>query len=145
MFHSLPVTGKTPVRRKRDTRLEYSAMTLVNPVPCPPRTRLARLVAAAVLLFAPIAAGQSSPQVETVKAELGGLMTQFFVTISLEGDHLTFQVDGRQKLTLSAESTTRFLLPAGAGQITFTKAEDGRVLYTIQRGNGVVIKGTQEK
>jgi hypothetical protein len=66
-------------------------------------------------------------------------------TISVEGDQFIFQVDGRQKLLMSAESATRFSLPAGAGQLTFTKAEDGRVSYEIQRGNGVVIKGTQVK
>jgi Domain of unknown function (DUF4440)/Domain of unknown function (DUF3471) len=67
-----------------------------------------------------------------------------FVTITVDGDHLVLQVDGRPKLPLSAESNTRFSLPGGAGVVTFAKAADGGVTYEMQRAGANVIKGTRK-
>ena len=64
-----------------------------------------------------------------------------FVTISLETAGLALQVDGRQKLPMSARSETQFQLPAGAGEITFSKGADGRVAYEFRRGTGPVVRG----
>lgn len=67
-----------------------------------------------------------------------------FVTITVEGDHLVLQVDGRPKLPLSADSNTRFSLPGGAGVLTFAKAADGGVTYEMQRAGANAIKGTRK-
>ena len=64
-----------------------------------------------------------------------------FVTIAVEGDGLTLQVDGRQKLPLTSDSATQFTIPGGFGTITFTATQDGRVTYQIKRGDGSLIKG----
>jgi hypothetical protein len=66
-----------------------------------------------------------------------------FVTIAVEGDQLSLQVDGRQKLMLSADADNKFSLPAGAGQFTFTKTAAGQVSYELRRANGTTIKGAR--
>jgi len=65
-----------------------------------------------------------------------------FVTITVEGDQLTLQVDGRQKFTLTADAENKFSLPGGGGQFTFTKADD-RLSYELVRSNGTVTKGVR--
>ncbi|HYT66676.1 MAG TPA: nuclear transport factor 2 family protein [Vicinamibacterales bacterium] len=67
------------------------------------------------------------------------------VNISVEGAELVLQVEGRQKLTLTADSETRFTLPAAAGQITFKAGNGGTMSYELVRGNGTVIKGTRQQ
>jgi Domain of unknown function (DUF4440) len=67
-----------------------------------------------------------------------------FITIGFEDDHLTLQVDGRDKLTLRADSDTKFLLPGGAGAVVFSKTADG-MSYEVTRSNGSVVKGTRVK
>src|SRR5262245_14809535 len=67
-----------------------------------------------------------------------------FVTITFEGDHLALQVEGRDKLPLTAESDTKFVAPGGLTSIVFTKTPDG-VTYVVTRPNGVVVKGTRVK
>lgn len=66
-----------------------------------------------------------------------------FVTIAVEGNALTLQVDGRQKFTLTTDSDTKFSLPAGGGQFTFKKNDAGTMTYELIRGNGTVVKGTR--
>ena len=66
-----------------------------------------------------------------------------FVTMTLDGDRLSLQVDGRAKLALGADSSTVFALPAGAGTVTFAKAPDGGVTYEVKRPSGQVVKGTR--
>lgn len=66
-----------------------------------------------------------------------------FVIISVEGDGLTLQVDGRQKLTLTSDAENKFSLPAGGGQFTFTKNDAGVMTYELVRANGTVVKGTR--
>jgi hypothetical protein len=66
-----------------------------------------------------------------------------FVTIAVEGNALTLQVDGRQKFTLTTDSETKFSLPAGGGQFTFKKNDAGTMTYELIRGNGTVVKGTR--
>jgi len=68
-----------------------------------------------------------------------------FLNITLEGDALAVQVDGRQKLTLTADSDTKFSLPAAAGQFTFKKSAEGAVSYELIRANGTIVKGTRQK
>jgi len=65
-----------------------------------------------------------------------------FVTLAFENGGLSLQVDGRQKLPLTADSASHFTLPAGAGEITFATA-GGATTYEVRRGNGIVIKGTR--
>jgi hypothetical protein len=67
------------------------------------------------------------------------------LNVTLEGDQLMLQVDGRQKLPLSPDSETKFSLPAGAGTIAFGKSADGGVSYELVRGNGALVKGTRSK
>jgi Domain of unknown function (DUF4440) len=62
------------------------------------------------------------------------------VTLTLENGGLSLQVDGRQKLALTADSASHFTLPAGAGEITFATSSSGTT-YEVRRGNGIVIKG----
>jgi hypothetical protein len=52
------------------------------------------------------------------------------------------QVEGRDRLPLTAESNTKFLLPGGLVSIVFTKTADG-VIYVITRGNGATNTGTR--
>jgi hypothetical protein len=66
------------------------------------------------------------------------------VTISVEGEALMLQVDGRQKLQLVPVTASQFNLPGGAGQITFATAADGRVSYEVQRVNQNVVKGIKQ-
>jgi len=68
-----------------------------------------------------------------------------FVTIAVEQDHLTLQVDGRQKFDLLSDSDTLFSLPGGAGQFTFAKTADGGMSYVLRRSNGSVVKGIRQK
>lgn len=67
-----------------------------------------------------------------------------FVTIGVANGELTLQVDGRQRLTLAADSDTKFILPGGAGTITFAKTADG-VTYQVVRGSGQIVNGVREK
>ena len=66
-----------------------------------------------------------------------------FVIISVEGDGLTLQVEGRQKLTLTSDAGNTFSLPAGGGQFTFAKNAAGLMTYELVRANGTVVKGTR--
>jgi hypothetical protein len=68
-----------------------------------------------------------------------------FVIIAVEGDGLTLQVEGRQKFTLMADADNKFSLPAGAGQLTFTRNAAGAMTYELVRGNGTIIKGTRQQ
>jgi hypothetical protein len=65
-----------------------------------------------------------------------------FVTLALENGGLSLQIDGRQKLALTADSASHFTLPAGAGEITFATS-GGATTYEARRGNGIVIKATR--
>ena len=71
-----------------------------------------------------------------------GIGEGLFVTLTLENGGLSLQVDGRQKLALTADSASHFALPAGAGEITFTTSTGGTT-YEVRRGNGIVVKGTR--
>ena len=66
------------------------------------------------------------------------------VNITVEGADLVLQVDGRQKLTLAADSETRFRLPGGGGTITFTRSDAGAVAYEVVRSNGEIVKGVKQ-
>ena len=66
---------------------------------------------------------------------------KLFVNITVEGEGLILQVDGRQRLALTAVTSQLFNLPGGAGTVTF--AADGTT-YEVRRGNGEVIKGTKQ-
>jgi hypothetical protein len=68
-----------------------------------------------------------------------------FVVIAVEGDGLTLQVEGRQKLMLTSDAENKFSLPAGAGQFTFTKNAAGVMTYELIRGNGTIVKGTKQQ
>ena len=63
-----------------------------------------------------------------------------FVTIGLEGDRLTLQVDGRTKLNLTAVSQTEFTLPGNTGRITF--AANGT--YEVVRPNQANVTGKKQ-
>lgn len=65
------------------------------------------------------------------------------VLIAVEGDGLTLQVEGRQKFTLTSDADNKFSLPAGGGQLTFTRNADGVMTYVLVRGNGTVVNGTR--
>jgi hypothetical protein len=65
------------------------------------------------------------------------------VTIGLDGDQLTLQVDGRQKLSLAPMTPQHFNLPAGTGTITFAMA-NGAATYEVRRPNQDVIRGTRQ-
>ena len=67
-----------------------------------------------------------------------------FVLVAVEGDGLTLQVEGRQKLTLTTDAANKFSLPAGGGQFTFTKDASGAMTYELVRGNGTVVKGVRQ-
>jgi len=87
---------------------------------------------------------QSAPVAADLLRSYAGRYRQengLFVTIAVEGDGLTLQVDGRQKLPLTSDSATQFTIPGGFGTITFTATQDGRVTYQIKRGDGSLIKG----
>jgi hypothetical protein len=62
------------------------------------------------------------------------------VTVAVEGEHLTLQVDGRAKFVLSARSDTEFSLPGDAARITF--APGGT--YEFRRPNQPVITGIKQ-
>jgi len=67
-----------------------------------------------------------------------------FVVITVEGDGLALQVEGRQKFTLTTDADNKFSLPAGGGQFTFTKNAAGAMTYELVRANGTVVKGTRQ-
>ena len=67
-----------------------------------------------------------------------------FVIIAVEGGGLTLQVEGRQKFTLTSDAENKFSLPAGAGQLTFTRNAAGVMTYELVRGNGTVVKGERQ-
>ena len=69
------------------------------------------------------------------------LAPEFVITVTYEGGQLTIQATHQPKVTIYAESETKFYLKVVNAQVEFVRDENNRVLQLILYQNGAVLQG----